>query len=97
MDNLKMKEQEAWVAYINATVNLSDAAMYLRIACHNVSQYKHGDVHVELLKSEKIARDAYEVALANTQVKCEEYEVAAATADKEELVLAMAKNPRRTV
>ena len=92
-----MKEQEAWLAYIDATVNQSDAAMYLRRASYSVGQYKHGDVQVKLLKSEQIARDAYDVALANTQVKREEYELAAATADKEELVLSIAKNPWRTV
>ena len=82
MNNLKMKEQEAWLAYIDATVNQSDATMYLRRANYNVSHYL-GMCRAELLKSRQIARDAYDVALANTQVKREEYEVAADAADKE--------------
>ena len=80
MNNLKMKEQEAWLAYIDATVSHSDAAMYLRQANYHVSQYGE---EAKLIKSRQIARDAYDVSLANTQVKREEYEAAADAADKE--------------
>tara|TARA_R110000850_G_scaffold249191_1_gene374114 strand:- start:74 stop:403 length:330 start_codon:yes stop_codon:yes gene_type:complete len=86
MSNLKMKEQEAWLAYIDATVNHSDAAMYLRQANYHVSQYGE---EAKLIKSRQIARDAYDVTLANTQVKRKEYEVAADNADKEGLVLSI--------
>jgi hypothetical protein len=82
MSNLKMKEQEAWLAYIDATVNHSDAAMYLRQANYHVIHYGG---EAKLIKSRQIARDAYDVAKANTQVKLEEYEVAADAADKEVL------------
>ena len=94
MSNLKMKEQEAWVAYIDALEHLTDAAMHLRRAIHNVGQHNGRHVQVKLSKSNIIARDAYDVALANTQVKREEYETAAA--DKE-IPLTTTKNPWRTV